>query len=173
MSTPTLSRSSQILLPFAEKEWISVERTMAILSVPISTLYRIRAAHDAQGRPFIDVADWGVGRRKRVLYASVVRYCDYLRQRYGIPDRRPPLANAIFRHRDEDLLPFPIRDTIGVRQAMALLGYETRRPISLLAEEGKFEAYRLLEIEGSPWRISRSSIGAWMEHAGLIRRPGR
>ena len=45
--------------------------------------------------------------RKRVLYSSIVRYCDELRKRHSLEDRRPPLDNPMFRHRTPICCPFP------------------------------------------------------------------
>jgi hypothetical protein len=161
VSTPTFDR--QILLPFAEKEWISMDRTARILGINVASAYRLRSMRDAHGRPLLDVIDYGAGRRQRVLYASVVRYCDSLRDLYCIPDRRPRLAGSLFRHRDEDLLPFPLSDTIDVTRALACVGYESEEGVYGLIEEGAFEAYRILPVAGSPWRISRSSFAAWLD----------
>jgi hypothetical protein len=164
VSTPTIDRPAQILLPFAEKEWISVERAMRILDIGVATLYMLRASKYQHGEPFIDVVDCGHGLRKRVKYASVVRYCDYLREIYGIPDRRPRLVSAILRHRDEDILPFPAHDTINVRTASRCSPY-ARQTIGRLCEQRTFEAYQI--AEDSPWRISRPSFAAWLEKIGV------
>lgn len=150
------------MLPFAEKEWITVDRAENILGVETGVIYRLRELRDEEDNPYLRVVDYGHGNRKRVLYSSVVRYCDYLRVRYAIRDRRPPLDNPIFRHRDEDLLPFPLSDTIDVRAALAYTAYDSPSSIHKLIEEGAFEAYRVLPLRGSPWRISRSSFGAWL-----------
>lgn len=164
MSTPTADRP-QFLLPFAEKEWITVDRAERILGVDTGVIYRLRELRDQQGQPYLSVVDYGRGNRKRVLYSSVVRYCDYLRRRYAIRDRRPPLDHPIFRHRDEDLLPFPLSDTIDTRAALAYTAYDSTFSIHKRIEEGAFEAYQILPLRGSPWRISRSSFARWISQS--------
>ena len=153
----------QILLPFAEKEWISVDRSCSILGIGFTTLYRLRKLRDEQDKPLIDVIDYGSGRRQRVLYASIVRFCDRLREKYAIPDQRPPLPNEIFRHRDEHLLPFPLSDTISAKDALSCLGYDSLDPVWNFCEEGAFHSYQILPEPGSPWRISRADFSRWLD----------
>jgi hypothetical protein len=62
----------------------------------------------------------------------------------------------MLRHRDADLLPFPIADTIYSGEVMAALGFEDQQPMICLIEEGKFEGYQL--VRAGRWRISRSSF---------------
>lgn len=150
----------QILLPFAEKEYVSVQRTAQILRVSQSTIYRLASTRDRDGQLLINLIEYRRNARKRVLYSSIVRFCDKLRAEYCIADRRPPLSNPIFRHRDDDLLPFPWSDTINSGIALSALGYESNKPLLNLIEEGRFEAYRL--IRETPWRISRSSFMAFL-----------
>jgi excisionase family DNA binding protein len=96
----------------------------------------------------------------RLLYSSIVRLCDQIRVKYNIPDRRPKLSNPILRHRDEDLLPFPWSDTMDTTEALTYIGYESRKTVYNLIEEGRFEAYRL--VGEMDWRISRSSFAAFL-----------
>ncbi len=70
------------------------------------------------------------------------------------------LGAPYLRHRDEDLLPFPLTDTIHPEEACELLGFRRLQPVVRLIEEGKFEAYQL--AAQAPWRISRSSLYAFM-----------
>jgi hypothetical protein len=151
----------QILLPFAEKEYVDVGRTAYILGVSQSTVYRLAATSNPSGGHLIDLVEYRPNARKRVLYASIVRFCDDLRTKYRINDRRPPLTNPLFRHRDEDLLPFPMSDTMASTEALHVLGYETRRPLVNLIEEGAFQAYRL--VDETPWRISRNSFSLFLQ----------
>lgn len=69
----------------------------------------------------------------------------------------------MLRHHDEDLLPFPLTDTIGSAEALRALGYEDLRPLIYLIDEGRFDAYQL--VAWSPWRISRSSFGVFVKKA--------
>ena len=90
----------QMILPFAEKEFVNVPRTARILGVSVSTVYRMAEMHDKGGRALLSLVAYRRNARKRVLYASIVRFCDGLRNRYGITDRRPKLDHPMFRHRD-------------------------------------------------------------------------
>jgi hypothetical protein len=150
----------QMILPFAEREYVDVWRTTHILGVSRRTVYRLAATRRNGGRALLDLVSYGKKRRKRVLYSSIVRLCDQLRSRYGIVDRRPKLDHPMFRHRDEDLLPFPLSDTIYSAEALRALGYEDLRPLICLIEEGRFDAYQFASY--SDWRISRSSLKAFL-----------
>lgn len=163
-----VANRAQFMLPFAEKEWIDVARAARILGIGVTTLYRLRECRNEQGRPFIEGIDCGHGRRQRVKYSSVVAYCDYLRQRYSIPDRRPPLDHPIFRHRDEDLLPFPLVDTMGIQHALRYTPWSAEDALYHLIEEGAFWAYRILP--SAPWRISRNDFARWLDerHTGRV-----
>jgi excisionase family DNA binding protein len=147
--------TNQILLPFAEKEYVDVRRAGRILGIgPRDVLYLYEWG-------LIEVIDYAKGKRKRVRYQSIVDLCDRLREKYSVRDRRPPLPSPIFRHRDEDLLPFPLADTAGVPEVTEVLGYGSAHPIYMMIEEGRFEAYRL--SQRSPWRISRSSVAEYLK----------
>lgn len=159
---PEADRSPRLAC-FAEKAWISVDRAAAILDISVATLYRLRRLSDEHGRRLIDTIDYGRGKRQRVKYASVVRFCDRLRERYAIADRRPRLDHPMFRWKDVELLPFPPEDTISVREALAAMSYESETPVLRLCEEGAFDCYQILPHPGSRWRISRNSFSAWLE----------
>lgn len=156
----------QILLPFAEREYVDVKRAARILGVSETTVFRLAATLDGEGRPLITLIEYRRGARKRILYSSLVRFCDGLRVKYGIPDRKPPLANPIFRHKDSDLLPFSLSDTIGMKVALEALGFVNTRPVVHLIEEGAFEAYQI--FSETHWRISRTSFADFLTkaHAG-------
>ncbi len=153
--------SNQLVLPFAEREYVDVARCAHILGVSWTTVHRLAATIDFHGKPLISMIEYRRGARKRILYSSIVYFCDHLRQKYSIADRRPKLTNPLLRNRDEDLLPFPLADTIYTEEAMNALGYQSKRPLLDLIEEGRFEAYCL--IPGNTWRISRSSFAAYLE----------
>jgi hypothetical protein len=148
-------RDNQFLLPFAEKEHIDVNRTARILAVSTGTVYNLAAA----GK--IDLIDFRFHGKKRVRYQSVVDFCDELRIRHCIADRRPQLSNTIFRHRDEDILPFPISDTMSAEEATTLLAYESANHIREMCQEARFDAYQLIP-DGSPWRISKISFARYV-----------
>jgi hypothetical protein len=146
-------RPEQQLLPFAEKEYIDAGRACGILGVGYSTLQRMAAS---------GMIDW-VGAEKstwkRVRYQSIVDFCERLRQQHRLPDRRPALSPSL-RHRDCDLLPFALDDTVSAREALKSLGLVRRTAMVRLIEEGRFEAYQL--VPQGPWRISRPSLLAYL-----------
>jgi hypothetical protein len=147
----------QSFLPFAEREYVSMRRAMSILGVSEATLSRLVA----DGA--VEWFNFGKTTWKRVRYQSLVEFCDRLRAQHRIESRRPPLVAPYLRYRDEDLLPFPLSDTIPSDQACAALGYTKTPPIVLLIEEGRFEAYQL--VQRAPWRISRSSLLAFINRS--------
>ena len=151
-----LEPGDQLILPFAEKEYVDVGRAMRILGVQRSTIYRMAKPGYRDEGAAIKLVEYHHRMRKRVLYSSIVAFCDFLRAEYGIADRRPPLANPMFRHRDCDLLPFPLSDTIYLAEAMEALGYRDERPVVHLIEEGRFDGYQL--SKENAWRISRTSF---------------
>lgn len=151
----------QLILPFAEKEYVDVRRAARIFGVSLNTVYRMAESDYRDGRAAITLVSYRRQARKRVLYSSIVSFCDYLRAKYGIDDRRPRLDHPMLRHRDEDLLPFPLTDTIYSEEALRALGYEDRRPLVYLIEEGRFDAYRL--SAEYTWRISRTSFKHFLD----------
>lgn len=100
------------------------------------------------------------GGPRLVHYLSVVELCDRIRMAYNLPDRRPQVS--VMRHRDEDLLPFPLRETIGAQTALRTLGLGQLEEVLRLIEQGRFEAYRL--APDAPWRISRPSLLTYIEY---------
>ena len=111
----------------------------------------------AEGRfRYVDFRERGW---KKIHYHSLVDYLNNLREEYAIPDGRPKLDNPIFRHRDVDLPPFPLADTVFPPQCADAIGVSPP-VIYSLAEEGRFWAYRL-SPEGH-WRISATSFQRWV-----------
>lgn len=147
----------QLLLPFAEREFIDVARCCRILGCSWAVIARLTEARE------IDLVDFRKRGWKRVRYASVVAYCDRLRDKYKIEDRRTPLSNPILRHRDAELLPFPLADMIGAKQACEALGFDRTTRLVRAMEEGAFEGYQLMAE--SPWRISLSSLQRCLDRA--------
>jgi excisionase family DNA binding protein len=146
------------LEPFPEREYIDVARAARILGVSGTT---VRELYE---RGLIEMVDYAPRKRKRVLYRSIVDFCDHLRRRYCIKDRRPTLDSPVFRHRDEHLLPFPISDTITIEQTAEILGYSSPTPVRLMIEEGRFEAYQFFPCKH--WRISRVSLAKYLNEVG-------
>ena len=68
------------------------------------------------------------------------------------------------RYRDEDLLPFPLHDTVTAQEAARALGFEGLHPVVNRIESGCFEAYQIMP--GSNWRVSRSSLMAFIKGLG-------
>ena len=144
------------LEPFAEKEYIDMPRCCKILGVNETVTRRLAESG------LIELIDHLPRTRKKIRYHSVVEFCDRLRKLYGIPDNRPSLSSSYLRHRDADLLPFPLSDTIYSNEAMDVIGcgfYTLTR----LIDEGRILAYRLAPGARTPWRISRSSVTEHMQ----------
>ena len=142
--------------PFAEREYVDMPRCCRILGVNETVARRLAESG------LIKLIDHLPRTRKKIRYQSVVDLCDRLRREYGIPDRRPLLSAPYLRHRDADLLPFPLADTIYSNKAMELIGcgfYTLTR----LVDEGRILAYRLAPGARTPWRISSSSVTAHMQ----------
>ena len=146
---------SQSAIPVStqEKEYISTRRALNILGVTQpTTLSRLAAAGRIRLVPYKKTG--------RVHYGSLVEFCDRIREAYRIEDRRPKLSAPNLGHRDEDVLPFPLADTISAEEACAALGKKNKALLDLI-EGGYFEAYQLMQSE--PWRVSRSSLFAFVE----------
>lgn len=148
-----------------KEECVDVKRSGQILGVSWAVIVRL--------------ADQGhlrlVGYRprgwKRVSYKSIVEHCNRLREEYAIPDRRPALSSPVMRCRDEDLLPFPLRDTIGVIDIQPVLGFSTDVPVRKILEKRLFECYRL--HPSAPWRIFAPSFREYLNRSvvGVTRGP--
>ena len=159
-----IERSAEIgtdhpLLPFAQRECIDASRAMGILGVSYTTLARIALSG------LIDWYDHGKTSPKSIRYQSLVDFCDGIRKQHRIPDRRPPLEGGL-RYRDEDILPFPLRETVSAPFAADAMGFIRITAVVRLIEEGRFEAYQL--VPRARWRISRLSLLAYMDG---LRRP--
>ncbi len=144
----------QTIPPIPEKEYIDVPRTCRILGVTEATVRRLAESK------LIDLVEYRARSWKKVRYQSVVDFCDVLRERYAIPNRRPTLSAPYLRQRDEDLLPFPLRTTMLAPEAQMILACGNRTLLKLL-EEGRFECYQL--VPSAPWRISRPSFADYVK----------
>jgi hypothetical protein len=69
-------------------------------------------------------------------------------------------SRSRLRLRDEDVLPFPLRDTLCLRDLVEPLGYACKATAFRLVEEGQFWAYRL--HAGAAWRIHAPSFRAYL-----------
>jgi hypothetical protein len=99
---------NQLMLPFAEREYVDMPRACRILGASWNMVVGMAAGG------YLRLVDYRRNSHKRVHYGTLVEHCNRLREEYAIPDRRPPLACELLRHRDDDILPFPLRDTIAV-----------------------------------------------------------
>lgn len=156
---PAAARAADsVLLPVPERLLIDVQRTQRILGTSHSnvlTLIRRKA---------IAAFQMAGGGRWHIEYDSVLEFCDGLRTRFLICDRRP--VRRGLRWRDEELLPFPMRDTVRLEDAMQLLNLGYRATTALI-EQGGFEAYQLSSLsESAPWRISRRSLEEYAARIG-------
>lgn len=145
----------QLLLPFVERDYIDMRHACRILGAPWTMVYRLHQKGE------IHVIDYRHRAWKRVHYRSIVDYCDRLRKAFCIPDRKPALSAEFLRYRDEDILPFPIADTISMMDALTALGLTRHSSVEALIDEGQIEGYTLME--GAKWRISRKSLLFYLE----------
>jgi hypothetical protein len=143
-----------LLQPFPNPEYIDVKRAAHILGVSHTNILELHAARR------IEMINYAKHKRKRIRYASIVEFCDRLRLDHGIANRRPALPSSLFRHRDEDVLPFPLADTLSTTQALQYMAYDSTNPILHMIDEGLFEAYKI--SNSSAWRISAISLAAFL-----------
>ncbi|MHB1794798.1 MAG: hypothetical protein ACYCPO_07500 [Acidobacteriaceae bacterium] len=163
-------RGIQLRLPFPDVKTIDVARCCAILHIVSATVYRLLRTPLHAGSDEMSLHGYNTMRFApiRIEYASVVRFCDVLRERHGIPDRRP--APTFGRWRDEELLPFPWADTITTDDAAGVLGID-RSKVLLRIEAGQFEAYQIVGM--SDWRISKTSLAKVIASFGIHQASAR
>jgi translation initiation factor 2 len=147
----------QLIQPYAECEYINAARCCKILGCSWDLIARLAEAGEIDCMKFCRCS-WKLAR-----YASVAAYCDRLREKYMIEDRRPALSDRMLCHKDANLLPFPLSDTIGAKQACEALGFNDATQLVRAIEERAFEGYQLMA--NSPWRISLSSLQRWQGRA--------
>jgi hypothetical protein len=141
------------LLPAPPSHFVDLERACRIFGVTHPVVANmLRSGLISGGR-------LGPKMRLQIDYASIVACCDALRVKYHIHDRRPKIAPGR-RWRDADLLPFPLTDTVSAQDVMVGLDLTKTGALNLV-EEGAFEAYRI--FDGSPWRISKTSLFAFRD----------
>lgn len=142
-------------------ELVDLNRACRILGVGEFVIRQLAATPREAGGFLLEVAERNPRGRYRILYASIVRLCEDLRRTYSIRPRSSATVDPHCCRHDDDLLPFPLSDTIDLKETRQILGYATNRPVIQLIEEGWFEAYKLVDNHGSPWRISRKSLAAF------------
>lgn len=160
----------QLRLPFPDIKTIDVARCCSILHVVPATIYRLLRTPLDDDPEVMSLHGYNTMRHApiRIEYASVVRFCDALRERHAIRDRRPEPKWG--RWRDEDLLPFPWSDTIATEDAAEALSID-RSKVLLRIEAGQFEAYQIVRM--SDWRISRSSLAKVIASFGIHQASAR
>lgn len=160
----------QLRLPFPDIKTIDVARCCSILHIVPATVYRLLRTPLGVDPEEMSLHGYNTMRYApiRIEYASVVRFCEVLRERHGIPDRRP--APKFGRWRDEDLLPFPWLDTISSYDAAEVIGVD-RTKVLLRIESGQFEAYQIVKM--SDWRISKTSLAKAIAGFGIHQASAR
>lgn len=142
-------------LPFARNKEIDIHRAARILGTDIRTVQRMLKDKLMSGgyRPT-------PASPYRIEHASIVEYCDALRVRFHIPARRRAAGS---RPLDEDILPFPVAETIQLREVAAHLDVSNNTASKLL-DTGDLVGYQLIPgAKGSTWRIHRPSFIAYQE----------
>jgi hypothetical protein len=164
---PALGTARAIEKPHAvsENEYVNMPRACRILGASWTVIDRMI------GLGVLEQIDPGPRRWKNLVYQSIVDHCDGLRKKYVIPDRRPPLSSPRMRYKDEDLLPFPLCNTIRFHDVQRALGFSSISPVLKILNQGLFECYRL--HPAGLWRISITSFVAYLEKTriGLKRGP--
>jgi hypothetical protein len=155
-SEPPIARrviTEGCLLPWPSNVVVDVKRASEIFDVSQSSVMTMLKTGVLDGYQLSPSMRWNTS------YGSIVEFCDRLRIKFAIADRRPKLP-AGRRWRDADLLPFPKSDTVIVKDVMT--GLEVTRDLALkLIEEGAFEAYCL--FLHAPWRVSKTSLYAYRD----------
>ena len=154
--TAQAERAPRLSLPVQRSEAIDAPRLRRILGVSKATAHRMitQKCFNAERVPG--------GARWLIEYNSVVTYCDSLRLKYNISDRVLGPAPKGRRHRDADVLPFPLTETIGVPDVTRVLDC-TDAVVMCLLDEGALIGYQLLAGRRScPWRIYEPSLARYI-----------
>jgi len=151
-----------------EGELVSVGRAAQMLG---ATLPQIAALAQA-GK--IQMADKRKGVENAILAQSIKAYCEDLRTNWRIKRRRRLSSGKADFLLDEDLLPFPLADTIGREEALSMLSSSRSQRIQLALIGADIDAlplemYRLADSE--PLRVSRSSVIACLGGAFRADKP--
>ena len=151
-------------LPFQRSAEIDVSRVMRILAVSRHTVLRMLRNHLLR--------NYWIGNTPRIEYDSVVEYCNLLRVHYRISEDRLLRKPARGRLRDEDLLPFPIAQTIYAGEVERRLDV-ARQNVIYLIEQGDLVGYQvLIDAAASPFRVYRPSLERYIAslHAQAVPR---
>jgi hypothetical protein len=146
-------RTAPLALPIQRSAEIDTQRVAKILDISHSAAKRMARQKLLRAYKLSDASAW------RIEYASVVEYCDQICLHYCIPRQRASVLPKGRRHRDADILPFPLDETIGVQEVRAALDCNDLI-VSNLIEEGKLVAYKIFpKMRACPWRIHAPSLG--------------
>lgn len=163
----TANRAPKLELPIQRSKEIDMKRACQILGANPKTVTKMLENQMIRGyRHIASNAPWHID------YDSVVEYCDNLRILYCIRDARPRLAGRA-RHRDREILPFPLDETIYMDEARKRLDLTTVAVIHLI-QAGALVGYQIIfEQMGCPWRIHAPSLERYLAslHAMATKRP--
>ena len=154
---PAMEAIPRLALPIQRSAEIDIPRLASIFGITLASARNMAKDGLFPGSYKVsDLTPW------RINYDSVVAYCNSLRLQYRISPRLVPLAPAR-RHRDEDLLPFPLKDTIYVLEVCTTLDC-SRDTVSHLLDTGAIVGYRVRsqDVTGNRWRIYRLSLEQYM-----------
>lgn len=151
----TAQRAPKLELPSAAREEVDPKRVARILGCSVITVRRLIQTGHIRG--------YIVGRNMRIIYESVVEFCEELRRpiAWGLPQR--PARKPGMRLRDDAILPFPLADTVYVKDVMTVLRCSDMT-VHGLHESGELLAYRLGgDTKRTSWRIYRPSLERYVE----------
>lgn len=162
-TTATAEPGPRLDLPFQQAEAVDARRVAKILAVSHHTVVRM------MNRKLL--RNYRVGLNWRIEYESVVEYCNELRVAYRVSEHQLLRKPARGRLRDEDLLPFPIAQTIYAKEVERRLDIG-RRPVIYLIEQGDLVGYQILiDAAASPYRIYRPSFERYLASLHAQARP--
>jgi hypothetical protein len=137
-SRPEGKLAPKLDLPFQRSSEVDVRRVASILAVSQNTVLSM------------------------LEYDSVIEHCNQLRVHYRISEDRLLRKPAHGRLRDEDLLPFPIAQTVFAKEVQRRLDI-ARQNVIYLIEQGDLVGYQvLIDLKASPYRIYRPSLERYM-----------
>jgi excisionase family DNA binding protein len=162
---PAATRAPKLALPWTEREEIDVQRAARILGISKATVLRI--AHSGQLRYYTLTGD---DSSSRILYESVVDYCDRLRLHYLIPARHKRIPGR--RLRDDQVLPFPLAETVGIDYVKQALHCQDKTVCALI-DSGDLVAYKINQDSSrGHWRIHLPSVERYIARLHRMARPG-
>lgn len=156
--------STKIALPFQRSAEIDLRRARLILGVSGQTMVRLIRAGSIRGHLYLGAY--------RIEYQSLLSYCDELCLKYMIARPRPA-KSPLGRIRDRDMLPFPLDETVYMKDVTARLDCSIQAAIHLI-EKGALVAYKVgVDGAGAPWRVHDKSLDRHIAtlHASVPSKP--